>query len=392
MTPEDIRRIRKRIDSTLENFSSIYGCYVNGAGETVAEMEIPVLGMDSEEKEMYAATLKKVLSGTQERNLIDIEFTPDQVDSSDEHRLLMALRDSSLKDPNMREVLYQRIKDNYRNDGDSYVILLASDTYDLRSKDVKGEEWSEESVEQFAYFLCAICPVKSSKAALQYDAEEQEFRGISTGTLLAAPALGFMFPVLDDGGADIYRASYYSKSSSDIHDELIQALFASEQLPMAADVQKETFNTSLADALGKECSLDLVTALQARMSVIAEESKDDETVNVPVIALEDVEDLLADRGVSEEGIGEFRKTVEERFDGASDFNINNIIQKKKFEVKTPETRIVTEADNALRLKTRTIDGVTYILVPVGESVTVNGVEIAVEFDEADGTNETNEGN
>ena len=382
MTPEDIRRIRKRIDSTLENFSSIFGCYVNGAGDTVATMEIPVLGMDTEEKEMYAATLKKVLSGTQERNLLDIEFTPDQVDNSDEHRLLMALRDSSLKDAGMRELLYQRIRESFHNDGDSYVILLASDTYDLKSKDVKGEEWSEESTEQFAYFICAICPVKSSKAALQYDAEEQEFRGISTGTLLAAPALGFMFPVLDDGGADIYRASYYSKSSADIHDELIQALFASEQLPMAADVQKETFNTSLADALGKECSLDLVTALQARMSVIAEESKDDETVTVPVIALEDVEDLLADRGISEEGIGEFRKTVEERFDGASDFNINNIIQKKKFEVKTPETRIVTEADNALRLKTKTIDGVTYILVPVGESVTVNGVEIAVEFDES----------
>lgn len=382
MTPEDIRRIRKRIDSTLENFSSIYGCYVNGAGDTVATMEIPVLGMDTEEKEMYAATLKKVLSGTQERNLLDIEFTPDQVDNSDEHRLLMALRDSSLKDAGMRELLYQRIRESFNNDGDSYVILLASDTYDLKSKDVKGEEWSEESTEQFAYFICAICPVKSSKAALQYDAEEQEFRGISTGTLLAAPALGFMFPVLDDGGADIYRASYYSKSSADIHDELIEALFASEQLPMAADVQKETFNTSLADALGKECSLDLVTALQARMSVIAEESKEDDTVTVPVIALEDVEDLLADRGVSEEGIGEFRKTVEERFDGASDFNINNIIQKKKFEVKTPETRIVTEADNALRLKTRTIDGVTYILVPVGESVTVNGVEIAVEFDDS----------
>jgi hypothetical protein len=96
LTPEDIRRIRKRIDSTLENFSSIYGCYVNGAGDTVATMEIPVLGMDTEEKEMYAATLKKVLSGTQERNLLDIEFTPDQVDNSDEHRLLMALRDSSL--------------------------------------------------------------------------------------------------------------------------------------------------------------------------------------------------------------------------------------------------------------------------------------------------------
>ncbi len=382
MTPEDIRRIRKRIDSTLDNFSSIYGCYVNGAGDTVATMEMPVLGMQTEEKEMYAAILKKVLSGKQERNLLDIEFTAEQVEKSDEHRLLMALRESSLKDEGMRDMLYQRIRENLNNDGDSYVILLASDTYDLKSKVIKGEEWSEESSQQFTYFLCAICPVKDSRAALQYNAAEQEFRGISTGTILAAPALGFMFPVLDDGGADIYRTSYYSKSSADIHDELIEALFASEHVPMAADVQKETFNTSLADSLGRECSLDLVTALQARMSAIAEESKDDDDVIVPVIAIEDVEDLLADRGVSDESIGEFRKTVEERFDGASDFNINNIIQKKSFEVKTPETRIVTEADNALRLKTKTIDGVTYILVPVGESVTVNGVEIAVEFDDA----------
>lgn len=382
MTPEDIRRIRKRIDSTLDNFSSIYGCYVNGAGDTVATMDMPVLGMQTEEKEMYAAILKKVLSGKQERNLLDIEFTAEQVEKSDEHRLLMALRESSLKDEGMRDMLYQRIRENLNNDGDSYVILLASDTYDLKSKDIKGEEWSEESSQQFTYFLCAICPVKDSRAALQYNAAEQEFRGISTGTILAAPALGFMFPVLDDGAADIYRTSYYSKSSADIHDELIEALFASEHVPMAADVQKETFNTSLANALGRECSLDLVTALQARMSAIAEESKDDDDVIVPVIAIEDVEDLLADRGVSDESIGEFRKTVEERFDGASDFNINNIIQKKSFEVKTPETRIVTEADNALRLKTKTIDGVTYILVPVGASVTVNGVEIAVEFDDA----------
>ncbi len=381
MTQQDIKRIRKRIDSSLENFSSIYGCYVNGAGAVVAMMEMPVLGMNTEEKEMYAATLRKVQSGTQERNLLDIEFTAEQVDKSDEHRLLMALRDSGLKDRGLRELLYQRIIENYRNDGDSYVILLASDTYDLKSKDTRGGEWSEESTEQFAYFICAVCPVKMSKAALQYDADEQEFKGISTGTILSAPDLGFMFPVLDDGGADIYRTSYYSKSSSDIHDELIEALFASEHVPMAADVQKETFNTSLADALGKECSLDLVTALQARMSAIAEESKDDDTVIVPTIALEDVEDILADRGVTDEGIAEFRKTIDERFDGESDFMINNIIQKRSFELRTPETKIVTAADSALRLRTKTIDGITYILVPVGESVTVNGVEIAVEMGE-----------
>lgn len=379
MTPQDIRRIRKRVDSSLENFRSIYGCYVNGAGEIVAEMEMPVLGMQTEEKEMYAATVKKVLSGTPERNLMDIEFTPAQVESSDEHRLLMALRASELKDSGLRTLLYQRIMDSLNTDGESYVILLASDTYDLRSRDKKNEEWSEDSTSQFTYFICAICPVKMSKAALRYDSEEQEFRGASTGTVLSAPALGFMFPVLDDGMADIYRVSYYSRSSADIHDELIEALFAAERPPMAPDIQKENFNTSLVQALGDECSLDLITGLQARMSAIAEESKADDKDSAPTIALEDVEDILADRGITGESIDAFRKTVEERFDGSADFKINNIIQKRSFELKTPESRIVTAADNAMRLKTRTIDGVTYILVPVGESLTVNGVDISVDF-------------
>ena len=167
------------------------------AGEIVTTMEIPVLDMETEEREMYAAILKKALSGTQDRNQISIELPTDMVSNSDEHRLLMALKSTQARDENMRNLLYQRIIGSLDMDGESYVIILAADTYDLRAKDFKDEEWSEESTGQFEYFICAICPVKMSKAALQYLPGQQEFRGISTGTLLAAPVLGFMFPVFD---------------------------------------------------------------------------------------------------------------------------------------------------------------------------------------------------
>ena len=381
MLIEDVRRIRKRIEPTLANFRSVYGCYVAGNWDIVARMEIPVLDMDQEEKEMYAGFLKKVLSGTPERNLIDIEFDPNKIEDSDEHRLLMALKSSQLRDEGMRDLMYQSIIENLDMEGDSYVILLAADTYDLKTKDVKGEEWSEESNEQFEYFLCAVCPVKSSKAALQYIAQEQEFRGISTGSILSSPQVGFMFPVLDAGMSDIYQVQYYSKSTAEIHDELITGLFAVDKAPMAAEVQKTTFNNSLADALGKECSLDVVTALQAKMVAVAEAEKEEKTMPVPEITIEDIDDVLANKGVSNAGIGEFHETLERRFDGAATFNINNLMQKRAFEIKTPETKVVTEPETAIRLRTRTIDGVTYLLVPVGESVQVNGVEIAIEFEE-----------
>ena len=378
MRPEDIRRIRKRIDSTLSNFGSIYGCYVNAAGEIVTTMEIPVLDMGTEEREMYAAILKKVFSGKAERNQIAVEIPTDKVGSSDEHRLLMALKSTHLRDDSMRELLYQRIIGSLDMDGESYVIILAADTYDLKTKDVKDEEWSEESNDQFEYFICAICPVKTSKAALQYQPGPQEFRGISTGTILAPPAVGFMFPVLDEGGSDIYQAQYYTKSTAVNHGELITALFMLDTPPMAADVQKDTFNFTLSEALGKECSLDVVTALQAKLSAKAEVMHEEDPSAIAEVYIEDIEEILSDKGVSEESIKDFGESVGKRFDGAAAFNIGNIIQKRNFEVKTPETRIVTDPDTALRIKTRKIDGVTYILVPAGESVTVNGVEISVK--------------
>ena len=381
MKPEDIRRIRRRIDSALSNFGSIYGCYVNAAGEIVATMEIPVLDMAAEEREMYAAILKKVLSGRAERNQIAVEIPSDKVGNSDEHRLLMALKGTRLRDGGMRELLYQRIIGNLDMEGESYVIILAADTYDLRSGDVRDEEWSEESNDQFEYFLCAICPVKTSKSALQYQPGQQEFRGISTGTVLAPPAIGFLFPALDEGASDIYQAQYYTKSTSVNHGELITALFMLDNPPMAADVQKNTFNITLAESLGKECSLDVVTALQAKLSAKAEAVHEENPSAVAEVFIEDIEEILSDKGVSDESVKEFGESVGSRFDGAAVFNIGNLIQKRHFEVKTPETKIVTDPDTALRIKTRKIDGVTYILVPAGESVTVNGVEISVKSEE-----------
>lgn len=263
-------------------------------------------------------------------------------------------------------------------DGDSYVIIMAADTYDLRTKDVRDEEWSEESNEQFEYFICAICPVRTSKAALQYLPGQQEFRGISTGTLLAPPAVGFVFPVLDEGSADIYQAQYYTKSTAVNHGELITALFMIDNPPMAADVQKETFNFTLAESLGKECSLDVVTTLQAKLSAKAEAVQEENPSEIPEVGIEDIEDILSAKGVSGEKIKEFGESVGKRFDGAATFNIGNLIQKRSFEARTPETRIVTDPETALRIKTKKIDGVTYILVPAGESVSVNGVEISVK--------------
>ena len=131
MNQRELREIRRRFSLESANFRHIYGCYVNAAGEIVADIDMSVGLMEQEEAEMYLKVLKKSISGTLGRNLLDIAFTMNQVENSDEHRLLQALRKSQLKDENMRKLLYDRIIENLEFGDESYVILLGADSYDV---------------------------------------------------------------------------------------------------------------------------------------------------------------------------------------------------------------------------------------------------------------------
>lgn len=376
MTISDVKEIRKRIEPTLGNFKTVYGCYVNAAGEIVSTMAVPVLDMDQEEREQYASLLKKAVSGTIGKNLFDIPFSTEQVADSDEHRLLMGLRASHLEDEGLREALYQRVVDSLDMSGKSYVVLLASDTYDVRSREGGDDDWSEESENQFEYFVCSICQVKEPKAALRYLSEPKAFRGVSTGSLLAAPILGFMFPVFDERASNIYGVLYYSKSAKDIHEELIDGVFNIENAPLSSEMQKIVFGETLAQALAEECSMEVVTGVQAKIAAKIGDNEGDNAVVTPEISLDEVGSVLEAKGVSEAKIAEFKDTAKARM-GSDSLSAINLLQKEDYKITSSESKISVDPEQALRIRTRKIDGVTYFLVPVGSDVKVNGIDISV---------------
>ena len=90
--------LRRRFRPDKNAISRIYGCYVNSNKEVISYLDESIGTMPQEEMEKYLSLLKKGLSGSLGRNLIDIVFSTQQVADSDEHRLLRALRDSQLKD------------------------------------------------------------------------------------------------------------------------------------------------------------------------------------------------------------------------------------------------------------------------------------------------------
>lgn len=377
MNRKEIREIKKRFNPDMDNFGHIYGCYVNAAHEIIAYMDSPTMLMGNEEREMYMKTLKKTLSGALGKNLLNVEFSTAQVEDSDEHRLLQTLRTSHLGNETMRKILFQRIIDNVDMGDVGYVILLASDSYDVPYKNGGSDEWSEESTDQFEYFICCLCPVKDPKGALRYLAEEQNFRAASTGSILGAPQMGFMFPTFDDRMTNIYRALYYTMSSADVHQDFLKAVFNLDKLPMAANTQKNAFDSALADSLGDECSMDVVKALHSRIGERIDVIKGPGADDAPEIHINELEEILMKSGTSDEAIEKFHDTCKNYFEGEEFFNPENLINRKQFKLETAEMNVSIDPEHAFGIKTEIIDGRQYLMIPISEGLTVNGVDVKV---------------
>ena len=98
MNEKEVAEIRRRFRSQQTNITKIRGCCVNGRREILSEFSPSLALMDEAETEKFLAILKKTLSGTLGKNLIDLSFATQQVVSGEEHKLLMKLRSSLLED------------------------------------------------------------------------------------------------------------------------------------------------------------------------------------------------------------------------------------------------------------------------------------------------------
>lgn len=374
MNEKEISEIRRRFRPDKSNISRIRGCYVNDKKEIVSEFNQSLGLMSQEESEQLLAILKKTLSGTIGKNLIDIEFATQQVLEGEEHKLLMALRNSSLDGDDAVQEFYGHIIQTLNLAG-NYLILLAYDKYDVPCY-AKDEKKQDDSSEVFSYFLCSICPIKLTKPALGYFVTENEFRNITADWIVSAPELGFLFPAFDDRSANIYNAVYYSRDITENHKEFVDAVFKAE-IPMPAAEQKETFQSILGDTIADDCCFEVVQAVHDQLSGMIEEHKTNKEEDPLVISKKTVKGVLESCGVSDSHMTAFEEKYDSEFGVDTEISPRNIIDTKQFEVRTPDVTIRVNPERSDLVETRIINGAKYILIRANEGVEVNGVNIHI---------------
>lgn len=375
MTEKEIAEIRRRFNIDKCNISTIRGCYVNENREVISDFNQFMGTVPKDEAEEVLIKFKKILSGQIGKNIIDIEFSNQQVIDSEEHTLLMKLRDSELSDDEAVSEFYAHAIKTLDFEG-KYLILLTLDKYDVPVYS-KDEIKLEDTDNIFKYLVCSICPVEMTKPALSYAVNEQQFKNIKTDWIIKNPELGFMFPAFDDRQANIYNAVYYIKNPSISYDEFTDEIFNTET-PMPADTQKEVFNAMIEETVSEDCSFEVMQNVHSQIHELVEEYKTHKDEPPLTISKNTMKNVLEYCRVPSEKIEAFEKQYDESFGKDAKISPKNVVDVKKFEMKTADIVIKVNPERIDLVKTQIIDGQKYIMIRAEDNVEVNGVNISIK--------------
>lgn len=375
MNEREVGEIRRRFKPERNSFSHIRGCYVNELGHIVSQFDQSLAMMSQDETELFLSVLRKTLSGGLGKNLMDIEFETKEVAYGENHRLLMDLRNSGLKDNAAVQTFFEKVAAAVKIEDSSYLILLVHDTYDVPYRTKGGDKQDDAGDQVYSYILCSICPIVETKPALSYYMRENEFHNRQMNQLVSAPEMGFLFPAFDDRATNLYNALAYTRDPADSHQEFIDVVFGAEA-PMPATAQKENFRTVLGEALEEECSLEVVQAVHDQlrdMIAVHKENKEKAPLKLSRGAAAGV---LRSCGVSPEKAENFGQKFSQTFGEETSISARNL-EVKQTELKTPDVVIHVNPDRGDLIKTKVIDGRKYILICADDGVEVNGVEIKI---------------
>ena len=375
MNEKENGEIRRHTRRDRSNMTAIYGCYVNAQKTILSQFRLSTGMMSENEGDRYFGFMKKILSGGVGRNLIDIGFSTQQVMEGEEHKLLMALRESKLANEELLGQFYGKIIEAVESE-DNYLILIGYDAYDVPFKNKNDDDDTDRAEETYRYLLCGICPVKDSKPTLTYDSEEKVFHDGAIRQQLAPPTVGFLFPSFDDRTTNIYHAQLNTRDVGDNQEALVKALFNTEPV-MAAKDQKQAFEALLERSLDEECSMEVVQAVQTELTQLMAMHKESKVADPLLISKDQVEAVLTANGVSEEKISKFSVEYDDTFGFEAELHPKNVVDQKHFQVKTPEVTINVAPEASHLVQTRIIDGMKYILIAADDNVEVNGVNVNI---------------
>lgn len=371
MIKQEINELKRLYTPSNCSITRICGCYVDGEKNKKTEFKEAFLSLPEEEIFKYFELLRKTLSGSLGKNLLNLDFPLASEQEGGTQAALLALRDSKLKDDALIEEFYDRVINTYEYVG-NYLILLIHDAYDVPGKTTDGLTMDDASDTVFEYIMCCICPVNLSKPCLSYDNINNEFHNRIRDWVVEMPETGFLFPSFNDRATDIHSTLFYSKNPEEAHSEFAENILGCT-MPLSAGTQKEAFQALIEETLGDEVEYEVVKNIHENLTEMIEEHK--EIPEPLTLDKHQVKNLFEKSGVKEEKLTDFDKLYDAAAGEDTSLFVNNVANVRTFEVKTPDVVVKVNPERADLVNTLQIDGKRCLVIEINDHVEVNGITI-----------------
>ena len=370
MDKKAISEIRKLIkpDSSIDR---IRGCYVNEEGKVIRQLQDSLATMEEDSQEKYCEILRGAMSGKLGRNLFNMGFPLEEEMEGGRYQMLYRLQQSELRDDDILTEFYEKVVEKFRIEG-KYLILLIHGVYDIPAKGSDNMDMDDASDYVYSFIVCCICPVSLMKEGLCYDEEACTFLDRRRDWAVQKPVSGFLFPAFNDRMPDIHSLLYYCRKEDERHEEISADLLGCT-LPMPESDQKEVFRSMVEQTLGSNCDFENVKNIHDAVGEMIEQNKDS---GEPVqIEKAQMRRLLYENGADQSVLSDFDEAYDEAVGEGVPLMAENLVDTSRFEVKSPSLKISVKSDMSDMLKTRVIDGMEYLLIPVTDELEVNGIRI-----------------
>lgn len=410
LTKRDVLELRRRLTKNGCSFTRMAGCYVSGNKNIITKFAQPFLDLEDDAFYKYLEIAKKVLSGTPGGNLLELSMATSER-STESRQLMMALKESKLKNDGMLDRFYEQVMEHYHYAG-NYLILLFHDVYDVPSR-AEDHAKLDESEEVYEYLLCALCPVELSKPGLGYHEDGNCFGPLVRDWVVGLPEIGFVYPAFSGRSTDLNSVMYFVKPGKDSQHDLMRNVLGCV-VQRTASEEKNVFQNLVTEAFGTEKEQAETAFVQIQKNLNELVATRDEDGLPPIeLTAEAVQDVMTDVSMPQEAkeqiVRDYQSAFADALPCAQNLIDNKLVQAglqreatlaltnkiesleqqlaQKNAVEQPDTSdlpwdetspaivVQVSADKAEHIEAQVIDGRRCLVIPIdeGDSARINGV-------------------
>jgi len=383
MNKKELNEIKKNFndDSGLFVINSFFQAFVDPEKNVKYKINKPYSIIPDDEREVITDSLKKVLTGTIGKHLVEYEFPIESFSENDSQsdeeseeisaqKLLYNLVSSKMKDEALTDAFLEKITKNI-DYAASFTVLTAHCTYTILRKNRNDDIDPDNASEEYNFIVTAICPANTNDVGLFYDEETGTISKKANTEMIISkvPTDGFMYPVFSDRSPDVNHVMYFSKKADkpniSVIENVLDCVFV-----MSAENEKARFQQVLNAVCSDELNYQVITQVNEKIREVVDLSKNE--TEAAKLNDKQLKHILSDAGVSEEKLQALEPAYQQIV-GDTDLTASNLTENRTV-VATPDVTINIKKDAASRLRTSSIEGRNCLIIDLDDpNIVVNGL-------------------